>query len=174
MTSFGKRRTYSCIRAAESVLLLTMLAVCGYAGAQQEAVQSVSVPVVYEVLSAWEISEEAMEDVSVRLGREREREIAMLDSVIANQDASAELVAQALAQKMQLSERMEREARTKAALSYMGYPQVNVICGEDKMTIVAPWQYASDSSERVKLIAAAADEAQLPVECVKIILPKNE
>ena len=70
--------------------------------------------------------------------------------------------------------RMETEAQTEAALSYMGYSQVYAICGVGSMTLIAPWQYASDDAVRVKLIAAAADQAQIPAEYVKIILPKNE
>lgn len=161
-------------RMVGGMLLLAVLAVCGYAGAAQPVAQMVSIPMTYEPISAWEISEETMESVRAGLERERQQEIALLDSVLSRVDAPQMLVDQALMQKTQLAARMETEAKTKAALSYMGYPQVNVLCGADKMTLFVPWQYASDAAERVKLIAAAADQAQIPAEHVKIILPKNE
>lgn len=161
-------------RAAVSVLLLALLAVSGYVGTAQEPVRAVSVPATYQTISAWEVSSETMDEVRERLGQERMQEIELLDSVIAQAEGGGETAAYALAQKAQLAERMETESRVRAALAYMGYPQVNVVCGAGSLTLIAPWQYVSGEQERVKLIAAAADQAQIPAECVKIILPKNE
>lgn len=161
-------------RLAGCVMLLALLAVSGYAGAARTSVEAVSVPVFYQPLSIWEIADESMKDVRMRLEEERKQEIVLLDSVIASPKISEELAEQALAQKMELAARMETEAQTEAALSYMGYSQVYAICGAGSMTLIAPWQYASDDAVRVKLIAAAADQAQIPAEYVKIILPKNE
>lgn len=156
------------------MLLLALLAVCGYAGASQNDVQAVSLPVTYETISAWELSGETMESVRERLAQEREREIALLDSVIENPEASSALVAQALAQKTQLTERMETEAQTRAALAYMGYAQVGVISGTDMLTLITPWQYVQEEQDRVRLIDTAAGQAQISPEYVKIILSKNE
>ena len=174
MQDLMKKGRQSVGRLAGSALLLALLAVSGYAGAAQAPVQAVSVPATYEVISAWEISAETMEDVQERLRQERQQEIELLDSVIAGAEGNHELAAHALVQKTQLAERMETESRVRAALAYMGYAQVNVVCGAGSMTLIAPWQVVSDETERVKLIAAAADQAQIPAECVKIILPKNE
>lgn len=161
-------------RCAGGALLLMLLAASGYAGAVRAPVQTVSVPVSCQSLSAWEISEETMQEIQMRLEHERRQEIALLDSVIAGRDASDELAAQALSQKTALAARMETEAQTEAVLAYMGYAQVQAVCGAGRMTLIAPWQYASDDADRVKMIAAAAEQAQISAECVKIILPKNE
>ena len=161
-------------RAAISILLLVLLAVSGYAGTTQKSVCAVSVPVTYQTISAWEVSVETMQEVQERLRQERMQEMELLDSVIVQAGGSGETAEHALAQKAQLAGRMETESRVRAALAYMGYTQVNVVCGAGSLTLIAPWQYVSGEQERVKLIAAAADQAQIPAECVKIILPKNE
>lgn len=161
------------LRMIQSAALLALLGLSGYA-AQGERTQAVGIPVTAVQISEWEQTGAALAQIRDQLKRSRTREIELLDSVMMDPAAQDDLAAQAGEQKLQIIKSMETEARTLAALSCMGYDQLGVVCGGDIISVFAPWQYVSDEQARVKIIAAAAAQAELPPENVKIILAKSE
>ncbi|MBQ4609192.1 MAG: SpoIIIAH-like family protein [Clostridia bacterium] len=167
------RQIAAAVRMASCAALLLLLAVCGYAGASREETRRVSVPVVYETMTAQEISLRSMEETRLRLREEREREVQLLQRVIDDPAAGEETAEQARKQMLQLTERMDSEARTQAALEYMGYTQVAVVCGAQSVSVIAPVWTAQEEQDRIRIIDAAAAQTRLPAEAVKIILSKK-
>lgn len=161
------------VRAAGCCALLALLAVCGYWGARQQPVKAVSVPVAAKTVSAREAAAADVAQIKARLTGEREEELALLQSVIDHPSSDEALVRQALAQKAQIAGRMETEAQTEACLALMGYEEAAVICGGSVVTIVAPWDDVPGEEDRVRIIGAAAAQAQTEPEAVKIILAKK-
>lgn len=153
--------------------LLALLAVCGYAGAYREEARTVSVPVVYETMTAQEIASDSMEEIRARLADERTQEAALLESVAEDPKAEKETAEMARRQKLQLAERIDAEARTLACLAYMGYDDVAVVCGAESVTVIAPFSQAESEQDRVRIIDAAAAQTGIRTEAVKIILAKK-
>ena len=160
------------LRTACGFLLLALLAACGYAGARDAVVQTVSVPVERQTLGEeWAKQEEAL-SVAERLARDRQEEIAMLDSVIENAETDAQTRQSALAQKAQLAGRMEIEAQARACLSAMGYESAQVVSGAQMLTVLLSAASLPGMEDGARVISAVADQTGCEAQSVKIILTR--
>lgn len=168
-----KHRPSVGMRTVCCAMLLVLLAVCGYAGTQEPSVQTAAVPVSRQILTGKEISASSVADTRTRLDEARRQEIALLDSVLADPDAGSETHRSALEQKTSLAKRMEHEAQLEAALSYMGYGSLAVICGAQTVTVFVPVETALEEAGRVRIIDEAASQTGFAPEDVKIILAKK-
>ena len=162
-------------RGALCAALLALLAVCGYMGASgREETAAVSVPVERTALESGALSTETVEDARRRLAVERAQELEMLESVIGSPRADAATVKSALAQKTELTRRMEAEAQAEAVLGAMGIADATAVCGAQMLTLILPEESARDETARAQVIGAASEQAGVAAESVKIILVKNE
>ena len=167
-------RLSSLTRTACCAMLLTLLAVCGYMGASgTEAAQTVSVPVVRQTLSQEQVSASSLEEIRARLKAEREAELALLDSVLADPSATASTKDSALLQKTQIAARMESEAQAVATLEMMGFSDVAAVCGAQMMTIITPPEQVQQEQDRARMIDAVCTQTGMGAESVKIILTKK-
>lgn len=162
-----------CARTLCCMLLIALLALSGYLGTQQRgAVQTVSVPVVFERIDG--SLPDASEDMQSRLLKEREKAISLLEDVIRDPKATQTAVRQAIEKKTKMAERMEAEARTMQMLEQMGFSGAAVFCSETVTTVIVPQKMLSDQKARVQIIDAAASGTQRGADCIKIIPQKNE
>lgn len=157
-------------RAIGCALLLTLLAVCGFVGAKREP-QTLSVALTRSTL-ATNTARSTPQEIAERLQTQREQEIALLDSVIANDRATSAARESALAQKTDIAARMEAEAQILAALSYMGYQGVSVVCGTQMATLFVPEEIAARESERTRILDMAATQLGVSAQEIKIIALK--
>lgn len=169
----GQGRWTVCIRTVSAALLLALLGLCGYVGARGRTAQTASVPVARGTIDMQGVYASSMEQTRKRLEGERTQELTLLQEVLADPAADESLKKQALLQKTQIVQRMEWEAQTTAALSYMGYEGVAVVCGAQAVTVIAPYELAGGEQDRVRMIDAAASQTGLSPESVKIILAKK-
>ena len=162
-------------RGALCAALLALLAVCGYMGAAgRDETAAVSVPVVRTALESGALSAESAADTRGRLADERAQELEMLESVIGSPRADAATVKSALAQKTELTRRMEAEAQAEAVLGAMGIADATAVCGAQMLTLILPAASAADEAARAQVIGAASEQTGIAAESVKIILVKNE
>lgn len=170
----GKIGPSALVRAACGGLLLLLLAVCGYAGASRtQSAQAVSVPVTQRTITGGELAAATAQQVREKLVADREAEIALLDSVIADASASMQTRDSALAQKAQIAGRMENEAQIEAALYAMGCAGTSAVCGAQTVTVITPEQNVGGEAEKTRLIGAVCAQTGLSAENVKIILIKK-
>lgn len=168
-----RERSARCMRTAGCAALIALLAACSYLGARQPQVSAVSVPVAVEVISESALGAAPIEETQQKLRQERENALALLQSVIDDPNAGADVRNEALKEKTALAKRMEAEAETAALLSHMGFGETAVVLGEGSVTVIVPWQAAENEQSRVRIIDAAATQTGLAPECVKIILAKK-
>lgn len=147
------------------VLFLALLAACGLAGAKGAKVQTVSVPVERSALTG---ESAAKMSTAERLARDRQEEIALLDSVLESGDADQATRQSALAQKTQLTGRMELEAQARACLSGMGYEDAQVVCGAQMLTVLMPGTVAA-AGDGARIIAAVSEQTGTGPENVRIL-----
>lgn len=169
----NRNRLAVCIRGLSAAALLVLLGVCGFVGAGQTRTNAVSVPVVRLDTEKQEYASSTLEQIKERLGKSRNEEIALLDSVIADENASEENRQNALAQKTEIAACMETQARVEAALSYMGYDQIAALCLSDRITLFVPFSLLAEEQQQVRLIDAAATASGTLPEEIKIILVKK-
>lgn len=160
-------------RAICGALLLALLAACGFIGANQQPTKTVSVATTRTILTTEEIEASSVVDASAQLAADREREIALLDEVLANEQTDAATRENALSQKTQIAERMENEAQTLACLRYMGFEEVAVVCGAQMMTVIVPYESVVAETDRTRLIDAVCSQTGFAADSVKIILSKK-
>ncbi len=161
-------------RAAVCAALLLLLSVSGYAGANRwEHAEMVSVPIVFEAIEAGALAAEAGEDGAHRLKREREHALSLLEDVIRDPKASEQTAQNALMQKAEIAENMEKEARLIAALEQLGIEGAAAVMGEQILSVFAPEGMLNDKN-RVQIVDMASSVTGVSAECVKIILVKNE
>ena len=171
----ARRRIAAWARGALCAALLLLLAVCGYMGAAgREETASVSVPVERTLLESGMLSTEPAQETRERLAGERAQELEMLESVIGSPRADAATVKSALAQKTELTRRMEAEAQAEAVLSAMGIADATAVCGAQMLTLILPAESAADEATHARVIGAASEQTGIAAESVKIILVKNE
>lgn len=162
--SKGSSRT---ARALGCAFLLTLLALCGFMGANRPE-ETVSVAVTRQTLEQ-SVERSTPEEIRERFASEREKEIALLDSVLADARVSDLTRQSALAQKTDIAARMECEAQIRAALDHMGYAGVSVVCGAQMATLFVPEQWAAAEADRTRILDAAATQGGLSAQEVKII-----
>lgn len=157
------------IKIASGFVFLALLAVCGFAGASRAGVQTVSVPVQRQTIESEPAQPQGM-STAERLARDRREEIEMLDSVIENENTDQATRQSALAQKTQLTGRMELEAQARACLTQMGYDSAQAVCGAEIMTILIASSGMTNSSDSARIVSAVADQTGIEPQNVKIIL----
>ena len=160
------RHPVGALRVFCSVMLLTLLGICGYAGsARTKNVQSaVSLPVIRTELEGDAVGGGSIAEVRARLNRQREEELALLDGVIADAGGDSAAKEAALAQKTQIAERMEREAQMTAVLEGMGAQGV---------TLLVPQTFGMDENARNRLLNAVGGSSGSETAQLKIILIKK-
>ncbi|MBQ7785853.1 MAG: SpoIIIAH-like family protein [Clostridia bacterium] len=162
------------MRAVCGAMLLALLGVCGFAGADRSQTQTVSVPVLLKMMDEEAVSVQSVEETRRKLREEREREMELLCSVAENPGSEPSLVQTALKQKTELAYRMEQEASTTAALAYMGFERAAVICGAQTMSVFVPLSYMEQEHVSVRIVDCVCTQTGFEPENVKIILSKNE
>ena len=169
------RHPVGALRVFCSVMLLTLLGICGYVGsARTKNVQSaVSLPVIRTELEGDAIGGGSIAEVRARLNRQREEELALLDGVIADAGGDSAAKEAALAQKTQIAERMEREAQMTAILEGMGAEGALAVCGAQGVTLLVPQTFGMDENARNRLLNAVGGQSGSETAQLKIILIKK-
>lgn len=174
MDFVGKKEIAGRMRLAGCALLLVLLAVCGYAGASRTPVQAVSVPIVQSTLESEAAAPASHEEIRARLNAQREQEMQLLESVLADAKTDEATAKSALAQKEALAWRMENEASAEALLEGMGFAGALSVCGAQVMTVILPQGQAQTDAERLRVIDAVCAQTGIKAEDIKIILAKND
>ena len=168
------RHPVGVLRAFCSLMLLTLLGVCGYMGASHPAkMKTVSLPIARETISGKAISGASIEEVREELEKQRMQEIELLSSVIADSDAAQEAKESALNQKTQIAARMEQEAQIHAIMEAMGVKGALAVSGAQGVPLLLPTETAQDETLRNRLIYAAASQTGMEEKDIQIILIKK-
>lgn len=158
------------VRGISCVLLLALLAVCGYIGAgNTEKPQTVSVAMTRETITPTDSAQGADE----RLAAQRQEEIDMLQGVIDNPQTDESTRQSALAQVTQIAERMELEAQAVACLEQMGFSGVSAVCGAQMMSLILPYDDIKSGDDQIRIIDAVCGQTGFSPDSVKIILTKK-
>ena len=166
------RHPVGALRVFCSVLLLTLLGICGYAGSARtkNVPSAVSLPVIRTELEGDAIGGGSIAEVRARLNRQREEELALLDGVIAGAGGDSAAKEAALAQ---IAERMEREAQMTAVLEGMGAESALAVCGAQGVTLLVPQTFGMDENARNRLLNAVGGSSGAETAQLKIILIKK-
>lgn len=168
------RHPIGVLRVFCGVLLLALLGVCGYMGANRQGnVQSVSLPVTRTELEGDAIGGGSMAQVREKMNRQRTEELELLDSVIADAGTTSTAKEDALAQKAQIAGRMELETQATAILEGMGAENVLVIGGTQGLTMLLPQEFGMDEATRNRLLNAVGGLSGMENRQLKIILIKK-
>jgi hypothetical protein len=97
----------------------------------------------------------------------------MLDGIIENENTDETIRSDALAQKLQLVNRMDTELNVAALLSHMGYEKAAVLCGAGQISVIIPEESLRNEDDTLRMIDAAASCAEIDAKDVKIILVKK-
>lgn len=159
------------VRGISCVLLLALLAVCGYIGADTERTQTVSVSMTRETMPPY--TADSSQDAASRLKAQREEEIALLQGVIDDSRTEGATRQSALTQMTQIVSRMEMEAQSAACLARMGYEGASAVCGAELMTLLVPYDVISEESDKTRIIDAVCGVTGFDAGSVKIILTKK-
>lgn len=160
-------------RSVLGMLLLSLLAVCGYMGSEKESVQTVSVSVSRTQYEMSELGEDTIESARDHLNQERENEMELLKSVADNEEADAEHRQDALEQIAQVAARMEIEAQVKACLMEMGIEKALPVLGAQGLTIFCTKDSLGEELDRLRIIDAVCGVSGYEARDIKIILTKN-
>ena len=149
------RHPVGALRVFCSVMLLTLLGICGYAGSARtkNVPSAVSLPVIRTELEGDAIGGGSIAEVRARLNRQREEELALLDGVIADAGGDSAAKEAALAQKTQIAEQMER--------------------GAQGVTLLVPQTFGMDENARNRLLNAVGGSSGSETAQLKIILIKK-
>lgn len=161
------------IRGGACVLLLALLAVCGYSGANSMPAKTTSAPIETRTILEGDPSSMTYEDIRAQHESDRQQELDLLSSVIADINADQETKNSALAQKTQITQRMETEAQVRAALLHMGYKDVAAVCGAQQLTVIVPAGQISSDEDSVRIVDASTAVSGFDASSVKIILVKK-
>lgn len=160
-------------RGVIGALLLSLLAVCGFAGAAEPPAQTVSVPVIRTQYMMEDGMDESVESAQSRLSRDRERELELLRGVAENEFSDEELRYDALKQIDEIVQRMEIEARAKACLTELGFSDALPIVSAQGLTIICPSDSFRHEEERLSAINAVCSVSTYEPRDIKIILAKK-
>lgn len=170
----GMGRNGGVLRAACGAALLLLLGFSGFIGAKREETRFAAAPVIVKTMSANPYERESDLASREKLRLQREQEIRLLTSVAEDPDVPKETVRYALEQKMEIASRMEQEAQAEAALAYMGFEGVSVLCGAQAISVFAPYAHIRDERSRVQILDCVCTQTGASAQNVKIILAKNE
>ena len=159
-------------RKMGGVLLLALLAACGYAGASRTGVRAVSLPVQRMVLEGAQAREETAQSAAERLAQDRAEELALLAGVLSSESVDEATRQSALAQQVQIAERMEAEAQARACLAQMGYEGAEAVSGAQIMTVLLPAASVGGETDAARVIDAVSSQTGVAPENVKLILTR--
>ena len=163
-----KRDNHLYIRGVYGVVLLLLLAVCGYAGSYKPASQTVSIPVIR--------TEYAMpiekDDFIAGILSERKQESSLLQRVVDHENTDPETRQEALKQITENAKNAEIESDVTALLEEIGYSQSACVNNAHGLTILLKEENISDQ-ERLRLIDAVGSLAACSPGNIKIILTKK-
>jgi len=160
-------------RGILGMVLLSLLAVCGYMGTQNEVTQTVSVSGSRARYETDMLEMESLESARKRLNRERETELEILQSVAESENSDDALRRNALEQLTVIAGRMELEGRLMACLEEMGYDQALPVLGAQGMTVICPSGSLNKEEERLRVINAVCGVSGYEARDIKIILTKK-
>ena len=166
-TSIGKTRGLC------GASLLLMLGISGYIGTRERALQAVSVPVSRVSYVVEENEEDSFERASEKLRAEREREVALLQKVVEDDDIDSETRRDASSQITVLAERMELEHRLEVCLEEMGFNQTACISSANGITVICPMDCIEGDHDRLRMIDAICGLTGHDAGDIKIILSKK-
>ena len=168
------RHPVGALRVFCSLMLLTLLGVCGYIGASRPVkMNTVSLPITRETISGGAIGGASITEIRGRLENQRMQESELLESVIADSGAAQDAKESALNQKTQIAARMEQEAQVQAVMEAMGAENALAVGGAQGMTLLLPTQTAQDETLRNRLLHAAASQTGMEEKDIQIILIKK-
>lgn len=159
------------MRSVFCALLLALLAVCGYVGAGREQTHAVSVAATRVTLP--EQTQNDALTAAERYRAQRAEEIALLEGVLAREDADAQTRGNATAQLAQIAGRMEIEAQSEACLDAMGVNGARAVSGAQLLTLFIPYDEISEESDKTRILDAICGVSGLDAGSVKIILTKK-
>lgn len=152
------------------VLLLALLAVCGAAGASRAGVRAVSLPVQRTVIGGGQ--DESAQSAAQRLAQDRAQELALLANVISTEGVDETTRQNALAQQVQITQRMETEAQARACLAQMGYAGAEAVSGAQIMTVLMPAGSVRGETDAARIVDAVSSLTGVAPENVKLILTR--
>ena len=166
-------RSSRILRGGMCAALLFLLAAGGYAGSIPEDVSLTAAPVVFSAEEEQLIQGMSFDEIEKRQESGRRTEIEMLDGIIENENTDETTRSDALAQKLQLVNRMDTELNVAALLSHMGYEKAAVLCGAGQISVIIPEESLRNEDDTLRMIDAAASCAEIDAKDVKIILVKK-
>ena len=169
--TFANRLSVS-FRKAGGVLLLALLAACGYAGASRGGVRAVSLPVQRTVMGGAQAEAEQAQTAAERLRQDRAQELALLSGVLSSEDVDEATRQSALAQQVQIVDRMEAEAQARACLEEMGFEGAQAVTGAQIMTVLLSAAQVGGEADAARIIDAVSSLTGVAPENVKLILTR--
>ena len=155
-------------RGVYGVVLLLLLAVCGYAGSNEPTSQAVSIPVIR---TEYTMPIEKNDFITDTLS-EREQEVSLLQRVVDDEYADPETKKEALKQITENAQNAEIESDVTTLLEEIGYSQAACVNNAHGLTIIIKDEYISDQ-ERLRIIDAVSSLAACSPGNIKIILTKK-
>lgn len=161
------------MRGGMCAALLFLLAIGGYAGAKPEAIQMAAAPVVLSAEAERQIEGMSFEEIEKRHESGRRTEIEMLDGIIEDERTDETTRNEALAQKLQLINRMDTELAVTTTLAHMGFERTAVLLGAGQVSVIVSQESLEDEDDTLRIIDAAASLTGVEAKDVKIILVKK-
>ena len=171
MQGFFKNRLSVYSRKMGGVLLLALLAACGYAGASRGGVRAVSLPVQRTVMDGAQAQSAQAQTAAERLRQDRAEELALLSAVLSGENVDEATRQSALAQQVQIAQRMEMEAQARACLLQMGF-EAEAVSGAQIMTVLLPAASVANETDAARVIDAVSSQTGVAPENVKLILTR--
>lgn len=152
------------------VLLLALLAACGAARASRTDARAVSLPVQRTVIEGGQ--SESAQSAAQRLAQDRAQELALLADVLSAAGVDEATRQSALAQQVQITQRMEMEAQTRACLVQMGYEGAQAVSGAQIMTVLLPAGSVGGETDAARIVDAVSSQTGVAPENVKLIMTR--
>lgn len=154
------------------LLLIVILAICAYAGAEQNE-RTVSVSAVRTSYAAEPDEMERASSAAERSKKSRDTQIALLKEVIGNEQTDQEKKSDAIRLLGDMAERSAIEAQVLECLDGMGIKQADVICGVQMLTVILSESELRDSAQRTRIFDAVSELSGYEAGDVKIIIAKK-
>lgn len=156
-------------------VLITILAVSGFAGAVQQSEHKLAAAPVSGVNLDGEPDDWhniTVEEAAARYDMQREREIEILEGIIRDDASEQEMKRRAQEQKLEVVARMEKQTQIEETLMHMGVSRCFAVCADERVVLILPSSDAGSQSKTTRIIDAAATVGECEAKDVKIILVK--
>lgn len=160
------------LRTLGGMLLLSLMAVCAYAGTRQEPARVVNAEIKRSVLesAAYPAAERQVKEKGPK---QREEELALLEFVAQNEAADAKTRQDALKQMKEIADRMEIEAQMQACLESMGFADTQTICTGNVLTVIVNQTQMDAEHASTRILDAACGITGFEAGDIKIIIAKK-